>query len=472
MIQRICEEDPSLRELQAKLKMAYVAKERSEQIEERKVIVHQEVQMTRAQELAMEEMRVRALEEEKVKEAARKEALLASKAVIQKQLEEKQIREYIAAEEEGARERAMIDEILSKIRAEDEIEVAARAKAKAETAALIEGYRKERERAKAAADAAAREEEERIAAYMKTQLARDDDIKRAKAEDAALREAQYRKIVAEQEALRKRLEEEEALRWLLVEEESEKRRLESDKKRKEQIESSRRDMLRINEEQRKIRDKIAQEEARKEAALIQQFLEKCAEDDKKEAELRRIKAEARVRYMAEIASARDEKIALYQKQKLEEMEALEEARRKDAMKKKVVQEARRRILQEHAAVLRGFLPRGVILSSEDLEILKAFDRDGDGRLSADEMELAQAAFNAYDPNPDVSSGAPSAAAAGRRQDMGASAFVADPASGFASRTTTAANPIGASAPASRAGSVSGTSGLLPGGGGFYGERKR
>jgi hypothetical protein len=36
----------------------------------------------------------------------------------------------------------------------------------------------------------------------------------------------------------------------------------------------------------------------------------------------------------------------------------------------------------------------VLLSQADVALIKAFDRDGDGRLTADEMELAQAAFKA------------------------------------------------------------------------------
>jgi len=48
---------------------------------------------------------------------------------------------------------------------------------------------------------------------------------------------------------------------------------------------------------------------------------------------------------------------------------------------------------------RGFLPRGVILSNADLDLLKAFDRNRDGLLDPEELELAQAAFRAFDPNP-------------------------------------------------------------------------
>ena len=45
-------------------------------------------------------------------------------------------------------------------------------------------------------------------------------------------------------------------------------------------------------------------------------------------------------------------------------------------------------------VQRGHLPRGVLLSQSDVRLIKAFDRDGDGVLTPDEMELAQAAFRA------------------------------------------------------------------------------
>ena len=84
-------------------------------------------------------------------------------------------------------------------------------------------------------------------------------------------------------------------------------------------------------------------------------------------------------------------------QKLEEVRAQDEAAKAEEFKRRVVAEARRRLLHEHAAVLRGFLPRGVITSNADLEILKAFDGNKDGFLSDAEMDLAQAAFAAYDP---------------------------------------------------------------------------
>ena len=110
--------------------------------------------------------------------------------------------------------------------------------------------------------------------------------------------------------------------------------------------------------------------------------------------------------------ARIEKMQKRQEKELEQMiqyeinraklqedmtQRIEEARRREEFKRRVVAEARRKLLQEHAAALRGFLPRGVIVSPADLEILKAFDGNKDGELNAEEMALAQAAFQAFAP---------------------------------------------------------------------------
>jgi hypothetical protein len=138
-------------------------------------------------------------------------------------------------------------------------------------------------------------------------------------------------------------------------------------------------------------------ERAKEEKLIKQFLDKCAEDDRKEKLARRAREEAIERFKAEVAAQRDVRQQLFAAQKLEEVRAAEAAAKADEFKRRVIAEARRRLLQEHAAVLRGYLPRGVITSNEDLEILKAFDGNKDGVLSDAEMELAQAAFAAFDP---------------------------------------------------------------------------
>lgn len=58
-IQRICEADPGLRDLQAKLHMAYISKERGEQLKEKKVMTAAEIEAQRALDAAMEQDRLR-----------------------------------------------------------------------------------------------------------------------------------------------------------------------------------------------------------------------------------------------------------------------------------------------------------------------------------------------------------------------------------------------------------------------------
>lgn len=88
-IQRICEADPSLRDLQNKLKMAYVSRERFGQIKEKEVIIDSEKAAARAAAEDFEARRLAALEAEKHAQIERREREMASKGELQKQLIEK-----------------------------------------------------------------------------------------------------------------------------------------------------------------------------------------------------------------------------------------------------------------------------------------------------------------------------------------------------------------------------------------------
>ncbi len=58
--------------------------------------------------------------------------------------------------------------------------------------------------------------------------------------------------------------------------------------------------------------------------------------------------------------------------------ALQVARQEEAYKQTVVEEARRRLLAEHAAQLQGFLPKGVLQKPEDLELIDPRRTSGGG----------------------------------------------------------------------------------------------
>jgi hypothetical protein len=416
-IQRICAEDPGLRELQGKLQMAYIAKERGEQLKEREHVVVASKEHERALHEAMMRASAEAEAAQRVREEEEKKRSEERRRTLEAQLEEKQLKVFMESQQEAARERGMVEAILNKIAQEDAQELATKQKNREESIKVIAEFKAQRERAVEAARQAEREEQRRIADYLSNQGAREEAVKKAKAEDAAVRDSQYRAIVAEQEALRKKQEEEDALRWLLVEEEAERRRIEEEERRREKEARSKKEMVSANEHQkmcvqtlppadegkkkeerarrrarppsspqaarrgkssgrpthllrspppptptplplpvppllpRRLREKIAAEERAKEQRLIEQFLAKCAEDNKKEEIGRRAREEARQRYLSEVNAQRESKTALFEAQKVEELRILEEAKRREEFRKRVIEEARRKLLEEHATKL-------------------------------------------------------------------------------------------------------------------------
>ena len=88
-VQRICDEDPSLRELQTKLRLAYVAKERLGQLEEKRVAVTRTREEIAAEDRRLEEARQAAVAAEAAREEQAKAAREAAARQLQQQLHDK-----------------------------------------------------------------------------------------------------------------------------------------------------------------------------------------------------------------------------------------------------------------------------------------------------------------------------------------------------------------------------------------------
>ena len=211
-IERICNEDPSLRALESKLNMARISKIRDRQIAEKSSAMQAQEAEAAQLAAAIEADRRRAQQEESLKAEARREAAAAAKRDIELQLEERMRRDFFAGEEKAAKERAMVDAILARIREEDAADSAQRAAARAETARAIEAFKVEREAAVAAARAEEKAEEERHRQHAEQSAARVAAVEAKKGQADAIRDAAYRVIVEEREVVRARQEEEDALR--------------------------------------------------------------------------------------------------------------------------------------------------------------------------------------------------------------------------------------------------------------------
>ena len=92
--------------------------------------------------------------------------------------------------------------------------------------------------------------------------------------------------------------------------------------------------------------------------------------------------QAKLRFKMNILDQLEEKRKKYEemRQREEDMIASEEKER--TYKSQVVEEARRRLLMEHAAALTVFLPKGVIQKLQDMDVFETGNQGGSRNLDA------------------------------------------------------------------------------------------
>ena len=437
--------EPSLRELQSRLQLAYIMRAREEQRQEAVVLAAQSVREEAASDTAYEQARVEAVAREARTHEAKLAQYHAGRRVLLVQLEETRAAVVARAHAEAQHERTIVEAAMRRCAEEDAAHAHARNVSREATRREIDSFREERATAVAAAQAREAEEEARCAIYAEERATRERAAVAAAVEEKRTRDAAYAAVVAQGSSDRAAIEEQEELRWLLVEAEAERLRAIDEAARATSTARSKREMLAANEEQQRcVRARVkgpitgylvhrktpgpsqghlalqllplvltqlhppaplhalcacstratqAAEAAEREAALIEAFLAKCAADEANEARARIARAEARSRYMSEVRAAADECVATAAAARIAELADREAARARDEFRAAVIREARHQMLREHAAVLRGHLPRGVILCQADVELLKSF-ANAEGRLEEGGMERAQEAYDA------------------------------------------------------------------------------
>ncbi|CAE7259790.1 MNS1 [Symbiodinium sp. KB8] len=358
-VQRICEQDPELRQLQELLKQAYANKELAEQRKEQDAIRREEAKADAAMDAAMEAERARVLEAEAKREAEAAAAKRADAAVVKDQIRQREMQRFVEGEEQAARERAQVDAVVARIAEEERQAAAARAQKQAHTRALIDEFKVQR-----AQHVEAQRQAERDAELAERQYL--EAVAAAKHADLASKQQAYQAIVKEQEARRRQEEEEDRLRWVIVEEEAAaKARAEAAAREAATVEA-RREMRQAVEAQKRLQEAQRAEEAAREAELVKQFLDRLAS----------ARAAAREQFKSDISAQQRERMSAYQAQQAAEERAAAEAAAQEEYRARVVAEARRRLLLEHATALEGYLPKGVFKSEEDVRLVQGARRGG------------------------------------------------------------------------------------------------
>ena len=370
-IQRICEEDASLRELQEKLKTAYKNKERTAQIKEKESIKVIEKEKERAYDEMGEYFRRVALLDEVEKRKLQKGESLKVREVLAHQIEEKEKAIEEEAYSQWLKDKDQIDQIVSKIQHEDQLQLELKEKRKNETKLYITQFQKERNAFLAKSKYDGEQEAARIAAYAKEKADREAAVIARKAADLAFQEGLYAKLKEGAEAKMKAVKELEEFREILQTEENEERLRRDAESRRKKHEKSVQEMMQANELQKKLKIQLQEDADRHEAMLVEKMRAKFEADEEVEKHKSKQRADAKVSYKHGIEAQKKQLREMYEAEVRAEAAAVALQNQRALFREKVVEEARRRLLEEHAHLLGEHLPKGALQTSDDLKYLSS-----------------------------------------------------------------------------------------------------
>jgi Trichohyalin-plectin-homology domain len=363
-MQRICEESQELRDLENALKIAYLNKERDEQYEEKILRSAQEQERMEEIEDRMEFDRQRAIQFDAQRAGMQKGKIVEQRSILQQQMKEKE-QAVINARKQIEIEKFVVDNIVEKINQEDLDELRRRKDLQAVTAQMVRDSEERRYQELAAAKRAAQDEEDRIIAYNKFMMARSEGevAKRQARKDEEDRVLQ-RNL---RDVAHKRREEEDftELRDMLWEEELEEKRAAAQREKVDRQAEMRREMMQANSHMLASKAEIRQMEMERESRIVSNMRQKFAEDDLRDRELEEARRLSKIQHMSLIERQRADKQCLHSEERAREREAADNAARDEEYKRRVVQEARKRLLEEHSAKLQGYLPGKVFKNTEE-----------------------------------------------------------------------------------------------------------
>lgn len=365
---RICDGSEELRALKEKLHMAKVNKERAQQlleIEVRKekdrmsdhfVAEHMESERLEQQELEHK------LNIEKVKQRER------VKSINQQQIAMKEAQRDEALQEFN-KERAQVDELVNKILQEDITEAKARSDKQEENKIMLQRFMQEQKEKQEQMEAQEREENDKIEQYARDKREREERLAREKEEAEREKTRILNAMLGQMEAKNKEAGELEQLRNDLHLEE-----LEAESRRREELQVRKR--LEDKEEmknaylfQMRAKEEKALRAREEEAKIRVELMKKFAEDDRLEQmneHKRRLKLEQHKREAERLVELRRE---MYELARQNERENVDKLRDDENTRQVVIEEERQRLLREHAAELRAFLPKHTLENMEDYEML-------------------------------------------------------------------------------------------------------
>merc|ERR1711959_880364 len=348
-VQKIRESSEELRELEEKLKAAYMTKERKAQICEKAVISQIRNEEEVKLDMMMEEDRRRGVHMDAKEQYMRKAAALEAQGQLEEQILEHDHQKELAYQA-YLEEKAKVDALVTKIQDEDRAEMEAVARKKSETQGWIASYLDDRRQWKKRSEQGAWEAKKQA----------EQDFKDRMCAEIA---AEIRKKEMEREEL------EDIRETLALEEEEERLRRKEEGERKKR-EDDRAMMMAAAEEAKMVKAARLEKEREEEAQFRDAMLQKFAEEDRLEqmsAQRRRMK---QLEHKREVERLMEERRKAYEEQRLREATEREIEERAERFRQEIIERERQRLLEEHLPHLAGNIPKGVLQKEEDAVYLQ------------------------------------------------------------------------------------------------------
>mmetsp|Transcript_59016 Transcript_59016/g.191093 ORF Transcript_59016/g.191093 Transcript_59016/m.191093 type:complete len:480 (+) Transcript_59016:170-1609(+) len=365
---RICNGSEELRALKDRLHMAKVNKERAQQLLEISTREHHD--QLREQHIAehMENERLQHVELEHKLNIEKNKQRERVKTINQQQIAMKEASRQDAMQE-YMKEKDQVQELVDKIAAEDEMEQKARYEKQTETKAALRQFMIDQKDKQEAMERDEQEEFRRIEQYAADKRALQERLAAEKLEIEKEKKRVLNGMLGKMEAKNKEAEELELLRNDLHLEE-----LEAESRRREEMQM--RKKLEDKEEmknayvyQMRLKEEKISKQRDEEELIREQLMKKFAEDDRIEQmneSKRRMKTELHKREANRLIELRRE---MYEQQREAEREGHAKLKQEESKRQVVIEEERRRLISEHAADLKDFLPKGTLESHDDYALM-------------------------------------------------------------------------------------------------------
>ncbi|CAG9835454.1 unnamed protein product [Diabrotica balteata] len=369
MRQLLRENSSELRELERKLKAAYINKELAAQISQKQAErINQKIRETEAHKVMRQawidqkEYQKQLLQDDMVKKSQYKQEL-QEQLIMREKMKRHLYEEYL-------REKKLIDDIVQRIHDEDEREAYEKFCRMKKTRSEMMAFKNAQDLWKKKRMEEIEEENRKIEEYLTTKTA----VVQARQVQQAKKEAEREKVIediarAMCEQMEKQREREEIIADLHEEEQKEivekRHRADIEKQLRIRLETQQCLAQQMQERQERYRQQVEEDRKYKE-----QLVAKLAEDSR----LEQLSMEKRRMKMLQLRKDVEEMLKERRQKQAEEFQLLIEverdAQRKAEARRKVIEEERIRMLQEHVKNLVGYLPKG-LLKVEDLPYLSA-----------------------------------------------------------------------------------------------------